>query len=100
MLIDTDRRGLLPLTCSYSSTQPAFWDALEHANTIGLDDRKLLASFSLRRGQHEANERLQLEKVLVLMARFKDEQISMQIQRYVIDLRKSTHKGNMCSALC
>uniref|UniRef100_A0A7G1PUP4 Dioxygenase n=1 Tax=Tricholoma matsutake TaxID=40145 RepID=A0A7G1PUP4_TRIMT len=51
------------------SDLPAFWDAVKHGNTIGLDDRKLL-----------------LEKVLVLMARYKNSDRSMQIQRYVIDL--------------
>jgi hypothetical protein len=51
----------------------------------------MLASVSFRygRGQRGLNDEQQLEKVLVLMARFKDYDISMQIQRLVIDLRKS-----------
>jgi hypothetical protein len=51
----------------------------------------MLASVSFRcgRGQRGLNDEQQLERVLVLMARFKDYDISMQIQRLVIDLRKS-----------
>ncbi|KAF9447624.1 heme peroxidase [Macrolepiota fuliginosa MF-IS2] len=48
---------------------PAFWDAIEHASTPGLDDRKML-----------------LEKLLVAMSRLKDYSISLDIQQAVINI--------------
>lgn len=51
------------------SDLPAYLDAIQHANTIGLDDRLLL-----------------LEKVLVLMSRTSQTILSNKIQQYVIGL--------------
>ncbi|KAF8880494.1 heme peroxidase [Infundibulicybe gibba] len=48
---------------------PAYLDAIKHVNTVGLDDRLML-----------------LEKVLVLMSRLEDFDLSMKIQQAVINL--------------
>jgi linoleate 10R-lipoxygenase len=71
--------------------QPAFIDAARNLSTVGINDRKLLASvFSfVRLFFFDLNYVFQLEKILTLMSRLPDDSIfSAKLQHFFIDIRE------------